>query len=118
VLCFGTANHQFAEPRCLILGHFLGAVIGVSINKVFKLMLNTAQYKCLRWIIASLSTALTILVMQLTGTTHPPAGITAVLPATDDVICNLSWYYLPLVLISSIILASFSRIIWHVRASL
>ena len=41
--------------------------------------------------------------MQMTGTTHPPAGATALLPALDDAVWRLSWYYLPIVLLSSVL---------------
>ena len=41
--------------------------------------------------------------MQMTGTTHPPAGATALLPALDDAVWDLSWYYLPVVLLSSML---------------
>ena len=40
--------------------------------------------------------------MQLTKTTHPPAGATALLPATTPEIWVMSWYFLPVVLLSSI----------------
>ena len=39
--------------------------------------------------------------MQVTKTTHPPAGATALLVAVDPTIYALSWYYLPVVLLSS-----------------
>lgn len=42
--------------------------------------------------------------MQLTGTVHPPAGATALLPATNEEVWELSWYYLPVVLLSSTML--------------
>jgi CBS-domain-containing membrane protein len=67
-------------------------------------MPNQARFESLRWLAASLSTAIAIVVMQLTGTTHPPAGATALLPATNEQIWELSWYYLPVVLLSSTML--------------
>jgi CBS-domain-containing membrane protein len=67
-------------------------------------MPDQERFESLRWLAASLSTALAIVVMQLTGTTHPPAGATALLPATNDEIWHLSWYYLPIVLLSSALL--------------
>lgn len=39
--------------------------------------------------------------MQITKTTHPPAGATALLAATDQDIQRLSWYLLPVILLSS-----------------
>ena len=67
-------------------------------------MPDQARFESLRWLAASLSTALAIVAMQLTGTTHPPAGATALLPATNDEVWHLSWYYLPVVLLSSTLL--------------
>lgn len=67
-------------------------------------MPDQTRFESLRWLAASLSTALAIVAMQLTGTTHPPAGATALLPAIDDQIWNLSWYFLPVVLLSSTLL--------------
>lgn len=41
--------------------------------------------------------------MQITKTTHPPAGATALLPATNAQIFAMSWYFLPVVLLSSML---------------
>jgi CBS-domain-containing membrane protein len=67
-------------------------------------MPDQARFESLRWLAASLSTSIAIVVMQLTGTTHPPAGATALLPATSAEIWRLSWYFLPVVLLSSAML--------------
>lgn len=39
--------------------------------------------------------------MQITKTIHPPAGATALLVAVDRDVEELSWYYLPVILLSS-----------------
>ena len=39
--------------------------------------------------------------MQVTGTTHPPAGATALLAAVEPEVYGLGWYFLPVVLLSS-----------------
>lgn len=39
--------------------------------------------------------------MQITRTTHPPAGATALLPSVDESFTQLGWYFLPVVLLSS-----------------
>ena len=41
--------------------------------------------------------------MQITKTTHPPAGATALLPVTDAAVWAMGWYYLPVVLLSSVL---------------
>lgn len=103
VLVFGAIESPLAQPRALIFGHFFSALIGVCITKLFSLM-PEARFESLRWLAASLSMAIAIVVMQFTGTTHPPAGATALLPATNQEIWELSWYYLPVVLLSSALL--------------
>ncbi|GLI75119.1 hypothetical protein PoHVEF18_003370 [Penicillium ochrochloron] len=104
VLVFGAIESPLAQPRSLIFGHFFSALIGICVTKLFSLMPDQERFESLRWLAASLSTAIAIVVMQLTGTTHPPAGATALLPATNDEVWNLSWYYLPVVLLSSTML--------------
>ncbi|TFY71309.1 hypothetical protein EVG20_g1704 [Dentipellis fragilis] len=42
-----------------------------------------------------------IVAMQITGTTHPPAGATALLPSVDESFTELGWYYIAVVLLSS-----------------
>ena len=82
-------------------GHFLSALTGICITKLFRLLPTTVRFDSMRWLAGSLSTATAISVMQFTKTTHPPAGATALLVAVDDSIYALSWYYLPVVLLSS-----------------
>ncbi|KAJ5576217.1 hypothetical protein N7535_003143 [Penicillium sp. DV-2018c] len=104
VLVFGAIETPLAQPRALVFGHFFSALTGVCVTKLFSLMPDKARFESLRWLAASLSTSLAIVVMQLTGTTHPPAGATALLPATNEEIWRLSWYFLPVVLLSSAML--------------
>ena len=82
-------------------GNLFSALTGLCITKLFRLLPIRARYDSVRWLAGSLSTATAIFVMSITNTTHPPAGATALLVATDDRIYALSWYYLPIVLLSS-----------------
>ncbi|KZV99014.1 hypothetical protein EXIGLDRAFT_726498 [Exidia glandulosa HHB12029] len=102
VLCYGAIEAPFSQPRSLIGGHFLSALIGVCIHKLFAL-LPAARYEELRWLSASLSCAVALVAMAITGTTHPPAGATAMLATTEDTVVAMSWYYLPVVLLSSVL---------------
>lgn len=70
VLIFGATNSPLAQPRNLIGGHLISAIIGVCIYKLFPDTL---------WLSASLSVALSIVVMQITKTMHPPGGATALI---------------------------------------
>ncbi|KAJ5460950.1 uncharacterized protein N7458_002502 [Penicillium daleae] len=71
VLVFGAIEVPLAQPRALVFGHFFSALIGICVIKLFSLMPDAQRFESLRWLAASLSTALAIVVMQLTGTTHP-----------------------------------------------
>ncbi|KAH8112322.1 HPP family-domain-containing protein [Phellopilus nigrolimitatus] len=98
VLCFGAIEAPLAQPRALVAGHFISALIGLCITKLFSL---SPDFENLRWVAGSLSTSLAIVAMQMTATTHPPAGATALLVAVNDDVWAISWYYLPVVLLSS-----------------
>jgi CBS-domain-containing membrane protein len=82
-------------------GHFISALLGVCITKLFLLLPSQERFDQLRWLDASLSTAVALVVMDITKTTHPPAGATALLPAIQDDIRELGWYYLPVILLMS-----------------
>lgn len=78
-------------------------------------MPDQERFNSLRWLAASLSSAVAIVVMQITQTTHPPAGATALLPAVDDAIWELSWYYLPVVLLSSVIIVAVALLLNNIQ---
>ena len=78
-------------------------------------MPDQERFNSLRWLAASLSTAVAIVVMQITQTTHPPAGATALLPATDDAIWELSWYFLPVVLLSTVIIVAVAVLLNNIQ---
>ncbi|KAH0365903.1 HPP-domain-containing protein, partial [Aureobasidium melanogenum] len=103
VLVFGAIESPLAQPRALIFGHFISALIGTCVTKLFE-FLPDSRFHELRWLAASLSSAIAVVAMEVTETTHPPAGATALLPATNEEIRALSWYFLPIVLLSSVIL--------------
>ncbi|THH17428.1 hypothetical protein EW146_g3379 [Bondarzewia mesenterica] len=85
VLIYGAIEAPLAQPRALL----------------FHLLPTEERFDQLRWLSAALSCSTAIVVMQITGTTHPPAGATALLPSVDDGIRQIGWYYLPVVLLSS-----------------
>ncbi|KAI9878767.1 MAG: hypothetical protein M1830_010569 [Pleopsidium flavum] len=103
VLCYGAIEAPLAQPRALVGGHFLSALVGICITKLFGCLPSEERLDSLRWLAGSLSTAVAIVAMQITKTTHPPAGATALLAAISPEIYILSWYYLPVVLLSSVL---------------
>lgn len=70
VLIYGVINSPLAQPRNLIGGHLISAIIGVTI---YKLLPNEI------WLSSALSVSLSIVMMQITKTLHPPGGATALI---------------------------------------
>jgi len=70
VLVYGAVRSPLAQPRNLIGGHVLSAVIGVLCWK----LLNQNM-----WLAESVAVATSIAVMHATRTLHPPGGATALI---------------------------------------
>ncbi|MBN8697328.1 MAG: HPP family protein [Bacteroidetes bacterium] len=70
VLVYGAIQSPLAQPRNLIGGHLISAIIGVSIYKFLPDII---------WLTAPLAVALSIVVMQITKTLHPPGGATSLI---------------------------------------
>lgn len=73
MLLFGAPSAAFSQPRNVIGGHVISALVGVA---VFALLGPDSVFS------APLAVALAIVAMSLTGTLHPPGGGTALLMVT------------------------------------
>ncbi|KAH8073381.1 HPP family-domain-containing protein [Cristinia sonorae] len=114
-LIYGAIDSPLAQPRALVLGHFLSALMGVCITKLFETMTDKMHLEEVRWIAGCLSACVAIVVMQMTETTHPPAGATALLAAVNEPIYELGWYYLPIIILSSILMLVVALIINNIQ---
>jgi CBS-domain-containing membrane protein len=86
-----------AQPRSIVGGHILSVLCGLCILFLFG---NDP------WL-APLAVGLSIMVMQLTDTLHPPAGINALLMVT----ANVSWTFVLIpVTAGAIILVAFAYV--------
>lgn len=112
ILEFNAIESPFAQPRNAIVGHFISAVIGVGVTKLFFL---NSDAEDLRWLAGAVACGLTSAGMALTGTIHPPAGATALLAAVDPQVQQLGWYLLPLVLLSSAITLVISLLLNNIQ---
>ncbi len=70
VLIYGAIRSPLAQPRNLIGGHVISAVIGVTAYKLLPGHL---------WLASPLAVATSIGVMHATKTLHPPGGATALI---------------------------------------
>lgn len=70
VLVYGVINSPLAQPRNLIGGHLVSAVVGVTVAAFLPFPV---------WLNAALAVSLSIVLMQITKTLHPPGGATALI---------------------------------------
>lgn len=88
VLVYGAIKSPLAQPRNLVGGHVLSAVVGVACYKLFASEM---------WLASSLAVATAIALMHATKTLHPPGGATALIAVIgSEKIHNLGFLY-PLV---------------------
>lgn len=72
VLVYGATNSPLAQPRNLIGGHLVCALIGVTVHKLI-------PSPDMLWLAAALAVSISIVAMQITKTMHPPGGATALI---------------------------------------
>ena len=85
VLVYGAIRSPLAQPRNLIGGHVLSAVIGVT---AFQFLGGQP------WLAAALAVSTSIALMHLTKTLHPPGGATALIAVIGgDTVHHLGYLY-------------------------
>ncbi len=70
VLIYGNIQSPLAQPRNLVGGHLVSALIGVTVAKLVPDLI---------YIAAPLAVSFSIVAMQYTKTLHPPGGATALI---------------------------------------
>lgn len=100
ILCFNALSLPLAQPRNVLMGHFVSALIGLCIQKLFSL---SAAGQANYWAAGALSVGLLLVAMLILNCVHPPGGALALLPSVDDSVRDLSWWYLPIQLVSSVL---------------
>ena len=91
VLIYGIINSPLAQPRNLLGGHIICAIVGVTVHKIIP---NEP------WLSSALAVSLSIVAMQITKTLHPPGGATALIAniGSAKIISMGYWYVLSPVL--------------------
>ncbi len=85
VLVYGAIKSPLAQPRNLIGGHVISALIGVASFQFFG---NTL------WIASALAVSLAIVAMLATKTLHPPGGATALIAVIGGAkVHSLGYFY-------------------------
>lgn len=80
VLVFGLPNSPLAQPKNVVLGHLITALIGVIFT----------QWIGVTPLTLAIATGLGVSMMLLTKTTHPPAGANPIL----IMLSGQSWWFL------------------------
>ncbi|KAG0284385.1 hypothetical protein BGZ96_011227 [Linnemannia gamsii] len=94
VLIYGAIEAPLSQPRNVIGGHIMSSFIGVSLYKLFNLM-SQEVFDRLHWLLCALAVSISLFVMQLTHTVHPPAGASALIAVSGgQVIYDLGYWYL------------------------
>ena len=85
VLIYGAIQSPLAQPRNLVGGHLVSALVGVSVYQLVPGVL---------WIAAPLAVSSSIVLMQITKTLHPPGGATALIAVIgSEKIKALGFFY-------------------------
>jgi CBS-domain-containing membrane protein len=99
VLVIGSPEAEPAQPRALIGGHVVSALIGLVV-----LGITGPQ----AWAAAA-AVGLAVLAMYVTGTFHPPAGINPLLVVSN----SLSWSFLLVPVLAGAVLLTAFAYVWH-----
>lgn len=75
VLVYGAPSTPYSQPRSVLGGQVLSALVGVAVYQAFTAPL---------WLMAALAVAGSMAVMQITRTLHPPGGATALIVLLGD----------------------------------
>ena len=96
VLLFAAPRAPFSQPRNLIGGHMISAIVGVACFRYLPDLL---------FIQASAAVATAIALMMLTRTVHPPGGATALIAVIGpEAIRGMGWAYVFPVLVGALAL--------------
>ena len=97
VLIYGVPKSPYAQPRNLLVGHTLSAVVGVSCA------LFLSAYPA---IAAALAVSLAIALMHITNSIHPPGGATALIAVigSENIHQMGYWYVISPILSGAVVM--------------
>ncbi|WP_165922490.1 HPP family protein [Pseudonocardia endophytica] len=84
VLVYGVPQSPLSQPRNLVGGHVLSAVVGVSCYRLLHVDAG---------LVGAIAVAVAVAVMLLARAVHPPAGATALIGATTESVHPLGYGY-------------------------
>ena len=70
VVVFGYPENEFAQPKNVLFGHLLCALVGI----IFVTLFNITQDRSIFFITIGLAVGISVMLMMAFKITHPPAG--------------------------------------------
>ena len=74
VVVFGYPDNEFSQPKNVLLGHLLCALVGIIFVTLFKI----TQDRTIFFLAIGLAVGLSVMLMMALKITHPPAGGNAI----------------------------------------
>lgn len=109
VLIYGLPSLKASQPRAVILGNLLSAIVGVAIRMLIVEVPGCGECQA---IAAALAVSASLLVMHATGTVHPPGGAAALIAVTGEAYTQLGFtFVLVPVLASSMVLVAVGLVV-------
>lgn len=105
VLLYGAIQSPLAQPRNLIGGHVISAIIGVTICKLLPDII---------WLTAPLAVGVSIISMQITKTLHPPGGATSLIAVIgSEKIKQLGYWFVLTPVLSGVLILLLVALIFN-----
>ncbi|KAL8283713.1 hypothetical protein RQP46_005508 [Phenoliferia psychrophenolica] len=103
VLLYAVPEGPLSQPKALVGGHVISAVVGVCVRRLFEfspkfsgaVIATATDFDSLTAVAGALAVAIAILLMQVTKTVHPPGGATALIAVFTR---SAGWAYILMVL--------------------
>ena len=89
VLLYGLHSSPYSSPRNCFGGHLISSFIGVSVRIICEILKINQYFQ------QALAVSISIFVMSITETSHPPGGATALIAVTGGpIVYNLGYGYM------------------------
>lgn len=114
LLIYGAPQSPLAQPRNVIAGHMLGAIVGVGLREA--ILPRSPPYTVLP--VGALAVALSTALMLTAGVLHPPGGATALIAVVGVGVTNAGWMWvLNPVLVTALILVAIALVFNNLLAN-
>lgn len=115
VVSFYAFRTPLAQPKNILFGNTISAIIGVAMTKAFQSTNYTVTgVYGIDWAVAATTVAAALFGMQILGFTHPPGAAIAILAVTNRETHDLSWWLVPIIIFGSLIVIGWALIINNV----